>query len=249
MTPERLSQQIDRLKLRMAEVRGLASVRHDDPKVEIITEAIRFTILQTFGPNSGEWTSYKRLSIWDGDEPPQTTTPLQHQIGFEAGIPKTIRILEGLVARLERRIRGGDYEQAIDPVPRLEGLKLHPRIAAIAAALYKGGHYRNAVLDAYLAVETFVKEKSQCRDISGVDLMRRVFSRKTPILAFNDGLNESQLNEQEGLMHLFEGVALALRNPRAHSLVSDTADEALEYLNLLSLLANRVEKAKKVRDT
>jgi Protein of unknown function (Hypoth_ymh) len=38
------------------------------------------------------------------------------------------------------------------------------------------------------------------------------------------------------MMHLFEGVMLALRNPRAHTL-SDDSPEALEYIAFLSLLA------------
>jgi hypothetical protein len=48
------------------------------------------------------------------------------------------------------------------------------------------------------------------------------------------------------MMHLFMGAVLGLRNPRGHSLISDTPEDALEFLGLLSLLANRVEKSRKV---
>jgi len=115
----------------------------------------------------------------------------------------------------------------------------------VCADLYRDGHYRNAVLDASLALEHFVKEKSRRHDLSGADLMRTVFSMKSPILAFNDLRDDTDRSEHEGLMHLFEGAVLALRNPRAHALSDDSPELALEYIALLSLLAKRLEQAKR----
>ena len=46
-------------------------------------------------------------------------------------------------------------------------------------------------------------------------------------------------------MHLFLGAVLALRNPRAHALLDDSPEMALEYIALLSLLAKRVDQAKR----
>ncbi len=46
-------------------------------------------------------------------------------------------------------------------------------------------------------------------------------------------------------MHLFAGVVLALRNPRAHALSDDSPELALECIALLSLLAKRLEQAKR----
>jgi uncharacterized protein (TIGR02391 family) len=96
--------------------------------------------------------------------------------------------------------------------------------------------------------DEYVKERSECRNRDGADLMRYVFSRKDPILAFNDLKDETDVGEQEGMMHLFEGVVLALRNPRAHTLRGDTPDQALEYLGLLSMLAKRLDGATRRRD-
>ena len=73
--------------------------------------------------------------------------------------------------------------------------------------------------------------------------MRTVFSRNNPILAFNDLNDQTDQDEQEGLMHLFEGAVLALRNPRAHALSDDSPELALEYIALLSMLAKRLEQA------
>jgi hypothetical protein len=47
------------------------------------------------------------------------------------------------------------------------------------------------------------------------------------------------------MMHLFEGAVLVLRNPRAHTLLDDSPEMALEYVALLSMLAKRVEQAKR----
>lgn len=75
--------------------------------------------------------------------------------------------------------------------------------------------------------------------------MRTVFSKKNPILAFNELKDQSDLDEQEGLMHLFEGAVLAFRNPRAHTLDEDWPEDALEFIAFLSLLAKRLERTKR----
>jgi uncharacterized protein (TIGR02391 family) len=77
--------------------------------------------------------------------------------------------------------------------------------------------------------------------------MRTVFSVKDPILAFNDLKDQSDRDEQEGMMHLFEGAVLGIRNPRGHSFLDDSPDRALEYIALLSMLANRLEEAKRLK--
>lgn len=127
----------------------------------------------------------------------------------------------------------------------LEQLPLHPRIASVAVDLYHNGHFANAVFDASKALNNFVQERSGRHDLDGASLMRTVFSKNSPILAFNDLADESDSNEQEGMMHLYEGVALGVRNPRGHDFPEDTADRALEYICLISLLANRLEETHK----
>lgn len=124
-------------------------------------------------------------------------------------------------------------------------LELHPEIARASSALFAGGHYRNAVLDAALTLVGLVKTASGCGDQDGAALMRTVFSRRAPTLAFNDLADQSDLDEQEGIMHLFEGAVLALRNPRAHAVAEDSPQSALECITLLSLLAKRLDRARR----
>ena len=127
----------------------------------------------------------------------------------------------------------------------IEDLPLHPRIAAVCVDLYQHEHYPNAVLDASKALIHFVKEKSGRYDLDGAPLMRQVFSKNDPILAFNDLIDQSDLDEQEGMMHIYEGVALGIRNPRGHGFPEDSPERALEYIGLISLLINRLEETHK----
>ena len=81
-------------------------------------------------------------------------------------------------------------------------------------------------------------------DLSGTDLMMKVFSPNAPILKFNEPRTESDKSEQQGPMFLFAGAILAVRNPRAHGVIEDDAENALDH-RFLSLLAKMADKADK----
>jgi uncharacterized protein (TIGR02391 family) len=124
-----------------------------------------------------------------------------------------------------------------------EALDLHPRIAAVATPLYRDGHYANAVLNASTALVNFVKEKSGRFDLDGAALMTTVLSVNTPRLAINGLADQTDRDEQQGMMHLFAGAVLALRNPRAHKLFQDSPEQALDYIAFLSMLARALDRA------
>jgi uncharacterized protein (TIGR02391 family) len=115
----------------------------------------------------------------------------------------------------------------------------------VCVDLYRDGHYRNAVADAAVALVNYVKEKSRRHDLDGSGLATAVFSKNKPVLAFNDLKDRTDEDEQEGMMHLFVGAVLALRNARVHALLDDSAEMALEYIAFLSMLAKRVDQAKR----
>ena len=79
--------------------------------------------------------------------------------------------------------------------------------------------------------------------------MRAVFSKQSPLLAFNDLSDQTDLDEQEGMMHLFEGAVLGIRNPGGHSFPEGPAQRAIEYIQLLSLLAYRTQEARRTKST
>ncbi len=79
----------------------------------------------------------------------------------------------------------------------------------------------------------------------GVTLMQQAFSPKNPVLKFNDLADESDRNEQLGYMQMFSGAVSGLRNPRAHKLVHDDPERALEFIAFVSLLAKLLDDAKR----
>jgi uncharacterized protein (TIGR02391 family) len=115
---------------------------------------------------------------------------------------------------------------------------LHPTIQQAATSLFATGHYRQAILDAYIAVDNAVREKAQLPG-SGTRLMEVAFSPGNPVLK----IGNSQ-DEQQGFMALFRGAMLAIRNPKAHSL-NGTHDEqrAFEWLAFASVLLRNLDEA------
>jgi uncharacterized protein (TIGR02391 family) len=243
---DEIDQGIAKIKRRIADVQGLkpSNARWDDQQARNVEQNIHTALLEVFGPASPEYNEngdYRFVSLIAagnlGDD--------YCQGEFAKSIPQAAAMLENLVARLEekRADLGGDKTARVRTA--FEGLDLHPRIAAVSAHLYRDGHYRNAVLDAAVALVNFVKEQSRRHELDGVPLMTTVFSKNKPILVFNDLKDKTDEDEQEGMMHLFMGAVLALRNPRAHAVAEDSPEHALECLGLLSFLAWQVDRARR----
>ena len=117
------------------------------------------------------------------------------------------------------------------------------RSARACSKLFLDGHYAEAVENACKVLDMLVKMRSMKTDPSGTELMQLVFSPKAPLLKFNDLTTDSERSEQQGMMFLFAGAMLALRNPRAHGLVQDHPENAIEYLSFLSMLARSLDRA------
>lgn len=244
---QEIDQGLSKLNRLLAEVHGLDpnSVRHNDPRKDIAERNIHGKILEIYGSSSPEYKDFQYHRISYG---PISMGMEEHEIQkvFADGVSYTLQALENLIRDLEQRKTdlGGDPDAKVRVA--FSDLDLHPRIASVTADLFANGHYRNAVLDACVALVNLVKEKSRRHDLDGAPLMREVFSRQNPVLSFNDRKDKTDEDEQEGFMHIFEGVALALRNPRAHTLQDDSPETALEYIALTSLLAKKVEQSKRI---
>jgi uncharacterized protein (TIGR02391 family) len=82
-------------------------------------------------------------------------------------------------------------------------------------------------------------------DLDGATLVTRALSLENPLLLLGDLSTSSGQNEQKGFIQILQGVYLAIRNPKAHTLVSDLDDrKAAQYLVLVSLLARRIKEAR-----
>lgn len=250
-TPDEIDRGIEKLKRRVQELTALDPnvTSYDDASVDNMTHKIRESIREVFGEHSPEFHKYQYLRIFHGDEAvfsmftDEGTVERARQQEFADGIPRTIKIIEGLIEWLcEKK---ADLGPSVNRRMNIDGAELHQRITDACLDLYKDGHYADAVFNASKALVNYVKEKSGKFDLDGAPLMRTVFSKNAPVLAFNALQDQSELDEQEGMMHLFEGAVLALRNPRGHSFRYDTAEKALEYIGFLSMLAKSLAEIKR----
>jgi uncharacterized protein (TIGR02391 family) len=207
----------------------------------IVAEEIRDTISDVFGPNSPEFIENRDLRIWTGPEH-VGMTDAEIIAATEEGRTRAIGILEGLIKRLEKR--KDELMAGTVPSTYFDRLDLHPRIREASRDPFLRGDHWEAVFAGMHALVNYVRERSNHHDLGGVQLMRVAFSKDDPLLAFNDLTDQADFDEQEGLMNLFAGVVLLIRNPEGR-LVSKRSDRrAIEYICLLSLLAHRLEHAK-----
>ncbi len=121
-------------------------------------------------------------------------------------------------------------------------LDFHPEIYRACSKLFIDGHYAQAVEAGCKVLDMLVKLRSMRTDPSGTELMQLVFSPNMPILKYNEQINDSEKSEQRGMMFLFAGAMLALRNPRAHGLIQDHPENAIEYLSFISMLAKSLDR-------
>jgi uncharacterized protein (TIGR02391 family) len=249
-TEREISIGITKLERRINEVIGLdpREIAHDDGIRETVQNNIRDTIRDIFGVNSQEALDFAHPSLYHSDNIVRDWDDDNPEYDYQAygrGLPQMETRLRGLITRLEEKRLDLVESPEVQSFQLFQGMRLHSRIAAVSSDLFRDGHYPQAVFDASKALINFVKEKSGRYDLDGVALMTEVFSVNKPILRFNDLADQSDKDEQQGMMHLFMGATLGVRNPRGHSFLTDSPEEALEFIGLMSLLANRLEKARK----
>lgn len=169
---------------------GRESVQFDHEGVRNIQFNLRVAILETFGPNSPEFGEYSDYLIYSRGPRSVPSVgirniPQRESARFIRELPQTESMLNGLINRLDQK--RAEFIMRAEPQATVafENLRLHPLIANACTGLYRDGHYRQAILDGSIALVNLVKDRSGRNDLDGADLMRKVFSRKSPALAFN----------------------------------------------------------------
>jgi uncharacterized protein (TIGR02391 family) len=223
----------------------------DDPKTLALSHAIEATLARIFETGTQE---YERLSIAKNlDATPYVAhflngrAPSAHEIrqGIERGRERAVALLTQEVALMKEQL-GEDGDSLADRAIRAySNLDLHPDIARAASELYRDGHYANAIEDAVKALNDLVRMRSG-EALDGTALMQKVFSPSNPILRFNPMADQSDKDEQLGFMMMFSGAVAGLRNPRAHKLIKDDPERALEFIAFVSLLAKLLDGAKRI---
>jgi len=142
---DEIDRAIAKLRRRIYEVDELKSkgARFKAPESRTAESNIRKAILDIFGPNSPEYREHEYHAIWSGSQRINMSDgALQH--GFEAGIPSTLGMLEGLVKRLE--------EERLDFAP----VQPEKRTASTGSVFIGHGRSRE-----WLALKDFVESRLQ----------------------------------------------------------------------------------------
>ncbi|MEL4181513.1 TIGR02391 family protein [Roseateles sp. PN1] len=242
---EEISEAINLLQCRIDSLQAKSverDIREDSVNIRVLESAFTNTIREVFGPNSHEFHEYGRLDMFRGPLRVGITKPEIVEARLK-GREYMVAICAELIGRLQQKIQMLRRRAASTSLQH--GESLHPRIAATTQELLENGHAWEAVFAASKALVIYVKELSGRTDIDGVPLMRTVFSKNNPVLKFNALADQTDLDEQEGMMHLYEGAVMALRNPGGHAFPNGPDKRALQYIQLLSLLASRAEEAAK----
>jgi uncharacterized protein (TIGR02391 family) len=205
------------------------------------------TLSEIFGLNSAEMKRTKVSTFDFSFNTVRMVPPPRHELvrAFQAGQQRAISRIKATIELLSERLEPSNVGGTSNAIRAYEGLALHPEIERAASNLYRNGHYANAIEDAVKALNSLVRLRSGI-ELDGSTLMERVFSPSNPILKFNDLANQSGKDEQKGYMMLFSGAVSGLRNPRAHAILQDDPERALEFIAFVSLLAKLLDQATKV---
>jgi uncharacterized protein (TIGR02391 family) len=244
--PTTAAEAITALQRRLGEVRAQAAPRSEGEVYDLpdkICSRVNATLRDVFGESSPEFRDFKasRATFWD-------TCAIdwqEHQPKFSRAISKVIDSLTNAIDLLTERAKRSDSTDQNRALRAYEGLDLHPEIERAAGSLYRNGHYANAIEDAVKALSGLVRLRSDLA-VDGAPLMTTALSVDKPILRFNDLADASDKDEQRGFMMMFAGAVAGLRNPRAHKLIKDDPERALEFIAFVSLLAKLLDSAVRV---
>ena len=220
-----------------------------DPRIKTLEQRLDTLLASIFSVDTVEYQRYWRdiTKINTAPTPGLRNPPSIQNVreGLQRGVATAKATLESLKEGFLETLRDAGQTAAGKTLKAYEGLELHPAIERAAGGLFQNGHYANAVEDAVKALNALVRLNSGIHDKDGTQLMEFVFSAKAPILKFNSVADQSDIDEQRGFMMMFSGAVAGLRNPRAHKIIKDSPEKALEFIAFISLLAKLADGATK----
>jgi len=219
-----------------------------DVRIDALAKSLDTLLVSIFGAGTVEYDRYK-WQVTNLDTASisyiEQTSIYEIREGLKQGIATAKAHLETIKKGFLEELGDAGLTSSGKTLKAYEGLELHPAIERVTAQLYRNRHYSNAVEDGVKALNALVRMNSGIEDRDGTSLMEFVFSPKAPILKFNNLSDTSETNEQKGFMMMFSGAVSGLRNPRAHKIITDDPEMALEFIAFISLLAKLADKSKK----
>ena len=202
--------------------------------------------MDIFGADTIDYRRYHVGEFWYCVSSGRGASPQERAKGYQRAISDAVAKVRTAIEMLQEKRSDLGESSAGQALRAYEGLDLHPEVGRAVGKLYRDGHYANAVEDAVKALNALVRLRSGVEHLDGSKLMEHVFSPSKPVLRFNALADDSDRDEQRGYMMLFSGAVAGLRNPRAHKLIQDDAEQALEFIAFVSLLAKLLDSAQKV---
>jgi uncharacterized protein (TIGR02391 family) len=153
-----------------------------------------------------------------------------------------------MIGRLDQLVLQAEAE--IPPTTGVEAM--HPLIWGAARALWNDGHFRQAVTAAAEALVVQVKARTGRHDMPETAVWQDAFSSNPPkpdeprLRWPGDATHRDVQSMNEGLRRFAPGVQLTIRNSAAHGVDEMDAQDALERLGVLSLLARWVDRCELV---
>jgi uncharacterized protein (TIGR02391 family) len=220
----------------------------DERKFEAWPPMWNDTVAEIFGRNSIQFAEYKNHGLKQHESITMAFEYRGYDVSqarnaFSRGKAEALQRIETIERIFAERLEDAGERPAARAAATFQGLPIHEALVRAIGDRFQNAHYEDAVLRAYIALEELVKGKANRQNLSGTSLMEQVFSLNAPLLQVADLNDPSGRDEQMGSMRLFSGAALAVRNPRAHTLKADTAEKALEQIVFLSHLAKTVDAA------
>ena len=246
-----MKEAIPRLERRLRELEAVKIDRWDEQKeteFDALQRKVEETLVDIFGADTIEYGRYEvvHFSFSVPARMGSVTSPQEQAKGYQEAIADAVAKLRTAIEMLQEKLEDLGETSTGRALRAYEGLDLHPEIERAVGKLYRDDHYANAIEDAVKVLNALVRMRSRVEDLDGSNLMERVFSPKNPVLRFNAMADQSDRDEQKGYMMLFSGAVAGLRNPRAHKLIQDDAERALEFVAFVSLLAKLPDGAEKV---
>jgi uncharacterized protein (TIGR02391 family) len=242
---------IPKLERRLAEVEALEpqSIQgRPDPTFRAVEDKIDTTLVEVFGHDTLDYGRFSVGSLYKGAVYMGGTPIGEVRDGYRRGKEQAAGKLRTAIEILREKLLAaqGTSDAGASAPSSLDAFDLDPQLRGRVAPLFRDGHFANAIEDACKVLDLLVKLRSGREDLSGTELMQAIFSERSPVLRFNDGVTETDKSEQKGMMFLFSGTMLALRNPRAHGFQPDDAATAIQVISFINFLIGALNRTTKV---
>jgi len=234
---------IKMIKAAIGEIPYLRTLRYDNQEFKLWRDKGCDILEMAFGKGSTEWQRFARavtIRSYSSSETGYQEEYLNHLTHYETALKSIVQKHEIPAAPETGQIQAP--EDSAEMANHLfDKMQFHPKILEASESLFKTKHYAQAILEAFKAVNNFVKQKTGLA-LDGKDLMAQVFNKEDPIIKLNELRTQSERDEQEGFRFLFMGAMVGIRNPKAHDIVvQEDPYKTLEYLGFASLLLKKID--------